>query len=74
MKRLIVADENAYAVVSYDYRSPSGNALQQDAAEVGKMVDGKIVSLTIILTLLSFAHSRVDRRAVKAILKNLLSY
>jgi ketosteroid isomerase-like protein len=54
MKQLIVEDTNACAVVSYDYRSPSGTTLHQDDAEVWKVVDGKIVALTIYFDITEF--------------------
>jgi ketosteroid isomerase-like protein len=54
LKQLIVEDTNACAVVSYDYRSPKGSTLHQDDAEVWKVVDGKIVALTIYFDITEF--------------------
>ncbi len=54
MKQLIVEDTNACAVVSYDYLSPTGGKLHQDDAEVWKVVDGKIVALTIYFDITEF--------------------
>jgi ketosteroid isomerase-like protein len=54
MKQLIVEDTNACAVVSYDYVSPTGGKLHQDDAEVWKVVDGKIVALTIYFDITEF--------------------
>ena len=54
MKQLIVEGTNACAVVSYEYRSPSGTTLQQDDAEVWKVIDGKIVALTIYFDITAF--------------------
>lgn len=54
VKQLIVEGENACAVVSYDYVSPTGGKLHQDDAEVWKVVDEKIVSLTIYFDITEF--------------------
>ncbi len=54
MRQLIVEGPDACAVVSYDYVSPKGNRLHQDDAEVWKVVDGKIVSLTIYFDITEF--------------------
>jgi ketosteroid isomerase-like protein len=54
MKQLIVEGSNACAVVSYDYLSPKGSKLHQDDAEVWKVVDGNIVSLTIYFDITEF--------------------
>ena len=60
MQQLIVEDTNACAVVSYDYISPKGGKLHQDDAEVWKVVDGKIVALTIYFDITEF-HSFMGR-------------
>lgn len=54
MKQLIVESENAAGVVSYNYMSPKGDKLHQDDAEVWKVVDGKVVSLTIYFDITEF--------------------
>jgi ketosteroid isomerase-like protein len=54
MKQLIVEETNACAVVSYDYISPQGGKLHQDDAEIWKVVDGKIVALTIYFDITEF--------------------
>jgi ketosteroid isomerase-like protein len=54
MKQLIVEDTDACAVVAYDYVSPQGTKLHQDDAEVWKVVDGQIVSLTIYFDITEF--------------------
>ena len=54
MKQLIVEETNACAVVSYDYVSPQGGKLHQDDAEIWKVVDGKIVALTIYFDITEF--------------------
>ncbi len=56
MKQLIVEDTNACAVVSYDYVSPQGAKLHQDDAEVWKVVDGRIVALTIYFDITEFRN------------------
>lgn len=54
VKQMIVEGPNACAVVSYDYVSPKGGRLHQDDAEVWKVVDGKIVALTIYFDITEF--------------------
>jgi ketosteroid isomerase-like protein len=56
VKQLIVEDSNACAVVSYDYVSPKGGKLHQDDAEVWKVVDGKIMGLTIYFDITEFRN------------------
>lgn len=56
MKQLIVEGADACAVVSYDYVSPSGNKLHQDDAEVWKVMDGKIVALTIYFDITEYRN------------------
>lgn len=54
LKQLIIAGESACAVVSYDYISPTGNKLHQADAEIWKIENGKIVSLTIYFDITEF--------------------
>jgi ketosteroid isomerase-like protein len=54
LDQLIVDGNDAAAVVSYDYVSPSGGKLHQDDAEVWKIVDGKIAALTIYFDITEF--------------------
>src|SRR5215813_6974224 len=54
VRQLIVDGNDAAAVVSYDYVSPSGGRLHQDDAEVWKIVDGKIAALTIYFDITEF--------------------
>lgn len=54
LRQLIVEGSDAAAVVSYDYVSPSGGKLHQDDAEVWKIVDGKIATLTIYFDITEF--------------------
>jgi len=54
LKKLIVDGNDAAAVVSYDYVSPSGERLHQDDAEIWQIVDGKIAALTIYFDITEF--------------------
>lgn len=54
--QLIVEESNACAVVSYEYVSPNGAKLHQDDAEVWKVVEGKIVALTIYFDITEFRN------------------
>jgi ketosteroid isomerase-like protein len=54
LKHLIVDGNDAAAVVSYDYVSPSGGRLHQDDAEVWAVVDGNIKALTIYFDITEF--------------------
>lgn len=54
LKQLIVDDGAAAAVVGYDYTNPKGEHLQQDDAEVWKIEDGKVKSLTIYFDITEF--------------------
>ena len=56
LKQLIVEGENAAAVVSYDYVSPTGGKLHQADAEVWKVVEGKIMKLTIYFDITEFRN------------------
>jgi ketosteroid isomerase-like protein len=60
VRQLIVEGDDAAAVVSYDYVSPSGGKLQQDDAEVWKIHDGKIAELTIYFDITEF-HAFMGR-------------
>lgn len=54
LKQLIVEGPNAAAVVSYDYVNPTGGRLHQDDAEVWKVENGHIISLTIYFDITEF--------------------
>jgi len=54
LQQLIVDGNDAAAVVSYDYISPSGGQLHQDDAEIWRIVDGKIAALTIYFDITEF--------------------
>ena len=54
LRQLIVEGPNAAAVVGYDYVNPAGGRLHQDDAEVWKIEDGQVVSLTIYFDITEF--------------------
>jgi ketosteroid isomerase-like protein len=54
LQQLIVDGNEAAAIVSYDYVSPTGGRLHQDDAEVWKIVNGKIGALTIYFDITEF--------------------
>ena len=54
LRQLIVEGPNAAAVVSYDYVNPAGGRLHQDDAEVWKVENGQILSLTIYFDITGF--------------------
>src|SRR5690348_10493188 len=54
LEQLIVDGNDAAAVVSYDYLSPTGGRLHQDDAEIWKIADGKIAALTIYFDITEF--------------------
>jgi ketosteroid isomerase-like protein len=56
VKQIIIEDTSACAVVSYDYISPKGNKLHQDDAEVWKIAEGRIESLTIYFDITEFRN------------------
>lgn len=54
VKQMIVENENACAIASYDFVSPQGNKLNLDVAEIWKVKDGKLASLTIYFDIAEF--------------------
>lgn len=56
LKDLIIEGDTVCAIVSYDYVSPKGTELHQDVAEVWRVVNGKIVALTIYFDLTEFRN------------------
>lgn len=56
VKQIIVEGVDACAVVGYDYVSPTGAKLHQEDAEVWKVVEGKIVSLTIYFDITEYRN------------------
>jgi ketosteroid isomerase-like protein len=51
---MIVENENACAIASYDFLSPQGNELNLDVAEIWDVKDGKLASLTIYFDIAEF--------------------
>jgi ketosteroid isomerase-like protein len=54
LRQLIVEGAAAAAVVGYNYRNPSGDVLHQEDAEVWKVEEGEVVSLTIYFDITEF--------------------
>ncbi len=54
LRQLIIDGDDAAAVVSYGYVSPSGGRLRQDDAEIWRVVDGEIAALTIYFDITEF--------------------
>ena len=54
VRQLIVEGANAAAVVGYDYTNPRGEHLHQDDAEVWRVENGEIASLTIYFDITEF--------------------
>jgi ketosteroid isomerase-like protein len=54
VKQMIVENENACAIASYDFVSPQGNKLNLDVAEIWNVKGGKLVSLTIYFDIAEF--------------------
>lgn len=54
LKQLIVEGAAAAAVVGYDYVNPAGERLHQDDAEVWRVIDGRVASLTIYFDVTEF--------------------
>lgn len=54
VKEMIVENDSACAVVSYDIMSPKGNSFQSDVAEIWKAKDGKLESLAIYFDTAAF--------------------
>ncbi len=57
LKRMIVENENACALVSYDLTSPKGKNFSSDVAEIWKVKDGKLDSLAIYFDTAEFQKS-----------------
>ena len=54
LKQLIVEGADAAAVVGYGYRNPAGDTLAQDDAEVWRVENGQVKSLTIYFDITEF--------------------
>ena len=57
IKLLMVENENACALVSYDLISPKGKSFTSDVAEIWKIKDGKLDSLAIYFDTAAFQKS-----------------
>ncbi len=56
VKQMIGEDNDACVIASYDFVSPKGNKLTQDVAEIWKVKDGELSSLTIYFDLTAFRN------------------
>jgi ketosteroid isomerase-like protein len=57
VKEIIVENENACAVVTYNLVSPKGNSFESDVAEIWKIKDGKLDSLAIYFDTAAFQNA-----------------
>jgi len=57
LKQMIVENENACALVSYDLESPNGKNFSSDVAEIWKVKDGRLDSLAIYFDTAEFQKS-----------------
>lgn len=56
VKEMIVEGELACVIGNYDYEFPGGKKINGDVAEIWKVKNGKLDSLTIFFDTLSFDH------------------
>lgn len=54
VKEMIVEKENACVIGNYDYKFPNGVSMNGDVAEIWKVKNGKLDSLTIFFDSLTF--------------------
>ena len=54
VKEMIVEEEQACVIGNYDYEFPGGKKINGDVAEIWKVKNGKLESLTIFFDTLSF--------------------
>ena len=54
VKEMIIQDDNACVIGNYDYVFPNGKSINGDVAEIWKVKDGKLASLTIFFDTLTF--------------------
>jgi ketosteroid isomerase-like protein len=54
VKQMIVENESACVIGNYDYVFPNGKIINGDVAEIWKVKDGKLDSLTIFFDTLTF--------------------
>lgn len=57
VRQMIVENEHAFALVSYDLVSPKGTNFSSDVAEIWRIKDNKLVSLTICFDTAAFAKA-----------------
>ena len=56
VKQIIIEDEYACVVVSYNYINPKGEKMSQDVAEVWEVKDEKLAKLTIYFDLTAYRN------------------
>lgn len=54
VKEMIIRNESACVIANYDYTFPNGRSLNGDVAEIWKVKNDKLVSLTIFFDTLTF--------------------
>jgi ketosteroid isomerase-like protein len=54
VKEMITQDDKACVIGNYDYVFPNGKSINGDVAEIWKVKDGKLASLTIFFDTLTF--------------------
>ncbi len=54
VKEMIIEDDNACVIGNYDYEFPAGKKINGDVAEIWKIKNGKLDSLTIFFDTLTF--------------------
>ena len=54
VKEMIIQDDKACVIGNYDYVFPNGKSINGDVAEIWKVKDGKLASLTIFFDTLAF--------------------
>jgi len=55
VKQMMVDNDNACVIGNYDYVFPNGKSINGDVAEIWKVKNGKLVSLTIYFDTLTFS-------------------
>lgn len=55
VKQMIVDNDNACVIANYDYVFPNGKSINGDVAEIWKIKNGKLDSLTIYFDTLTFS-------------------
>ena len=57
VRKMIVENENGFALVSYDLVSPKGTSFSSDVAEIWRINDNKLASLAIYFDTAAFAEA-----------------